>query len=331
MKKNYRGILLTGLFGLLIMGMLGCNNSGFNLNQKMSYADPNLALNKPISASTADGNNQPRNAVDGDQASYWSAANSSPQWIAVDLSQETSVSQIKIKWSSTDYPTTYEVLSSLNNNNWTKITEVTSDGDIDTITFDTIRTRFLKINCIEGNGKYYSLYEYEVYSGGVPVPTVTPNPTTIPSAVPSIVPSPSAIPSPMPTGMKDFTLKDLNDQNVTLSSFLGKKILLNFSGSHCGPCISEFPVLQQLQDKKLEDVVILVVCQGNSLAEVKNLLGKYTFKTLYTTSWEAFDLYNVEGTPTNIFLNRQGQEVKRKLGFGGETVDYYIDILNKIQ
>jgi len=186
MKKNYRGLLLTGLFGLLVMGMLGCSNSKFNSKQTINDAKP--------------------------------------------------------------------------------------------------------------------------------------------SAIPSIVPSPS--PSPIPTGMKDFTLKDLNNQEVTLSSFLGKKILLNFSGSHCGPCIKEFPVLQELHDKQLKDVVILVICYGKTLDEVKNLLDKYTFKSLYTKNLNVYDLYNVAGTPTNVFLNRQGQEVER-IG-GAEKVDYYINILNRI-
>ena len=192
MKKNYRGLLLTGLFGLLVMGLLGCNNSEFNSKQTINDAKP--------------------------------------------------------------------------------------------------------------------------------------KPSIIPSVIPSIIPSPS----PIPTGMKDFTLKDLNNQNVTLSSFLGKKILLNFSGSHCGPCIREFPVLQELHDKQLKDVVVLVVCYGKNLDEVKNVVGKYTFKSLYAINLEVFNLYAVDGTPTNVYLNRQGQEVKREDGFGGQTVDYYINILNKI-
>jgi hypothetical protein len=56
---------------------------------------PNLALNKPASASGSTQTYQPSNAVDGNTSTYWeSTDNAFPQWFQVDLGAATSVSRI---------------------------------------------------------------------------------------------------------------------------------------------------------------------------------------------------------------------------------------------
>src|SRR5260370_23763352 len=47
----------------------------------------------------------------------------------------------------------------------------------------------------------------------------------------------------------DFTLKDLEDHDVSLSEFKGKVVLVNFWATWCGPCKIEIPWLVELQGK----------------------------------------------------------------------------------
>jgi cytochrome c biogenesis protein CcmG, thiol:disulfide interchange protein DsbE len=55
----------------------------------------------------------------------------------------------------------------------------------------------------------------------------------------------------------DFTIHD-QGQTVSLNSYRGKTVVLNFWASWCPPCLEEFPSLMQLQ-QQLPNVVVLAV------------------------------------------------------------------------
>jgi peroxiredoxin len=59
----------------------------------------------------------------------------------------------------------------------------------------------------------------------------------------------------------NFTLKDLKGATVTLDSFRGKVVLLNFWSKSCGPCLEEMPSLAELTQVVHDrtDVVVLAV------------------------------------------------------------------------
>ena len=50
------------------------------------------------------------------------------------------------------------------------------------------------------------------------------------------------------TGVPDFTLKDLEGKDVTLSAYKGKVVIVNFWASWCEPCVKEFPSLIRLAE-----------------------------------------------------------------------------------
>src|SRR5262249_40151296 len=59
----------------------------------------------------------------------------------------------------------------------------------------------------------------------------------------------------------DFTLKGMKGETVSLSSYRGKVVILNFWTKTCGPCLEEMPELSELTKilKSRDDVAVLAV------------------------------------------------------------------------
>jgi peroxiredoxin len=72
----------------------------------------------------------------------------------------------------------------------------------------------------------------------------------------------------------DFTLKDMNGANVTLSAYRGKVVVLNFWTKTCGPCLEEMPEIADLAKivKDRDDVVVLAVSTDDGPDDVRDTL-----------------------------------------------------------
>jgi cytochrome c biogenesis protein CcmG, thiol:disulfide interchange protein DsbE len=115
----------------------------------------------------------------------------------------------------------------------------------------------------------------------------------------------------------NFTLDALNvrpDAPVSLSSFMGKPIILNVWNSTCVPCMDEAHLLQSLWQKVKPQGVVLI---GIDFQDVKSdglsFLKKYgvTYQNVLDVSGSTAISYGVTATPETLFINRQGVVVSR--------------------
>jgi thiol-disulfide isomerase/thioredoxin len=74
----------------------------------------------------------------------------------------------------------------------------------------------------------------------------------------------------------DFTLKDMDGRDVSLASFKGRPVLINFWATWCGPCKEEIPALVQLADKyKSQHLAILGISTDDRADELKKFAAEY--------------------------------------------------------
>ena len=125
---------------------------------------------------------------------------------------------------------------------------------------------------------------------------------------------PASIPAP------DFTVYDADGNEVRLSDFFGKPIVLNFWASWCGPCKMEMPDFQERYLALGEDVQFLMINMTDGSREtVDSATGfieenEYTFPVYFDTESDAAYTYGAYSLPTTYFIDAEGNAVARGVG-----------------
>lgn len=137
----------------------------------------------------------------------------------------------------------------------------------------------------------------------------------------------------------DFTLTDQNGVEHTLSDYLGKKIILNFWASWCGPCKAELPLLQEYyleQGANEEDLILLGVANPSDDALSREMdedgLKEFIednglgYPTLMDHTGVVFGSYAVSALPTTFFIDTDGSVVGYFPGaLNEEILDYAME------
>ncbi len=111
---------------------------------------------------------------------------------------------------------------------------------------------------------------------------------------------------------QDFTLRDTNNLNQTLSTYKGKVVLINFWATWCGPCQVEMPHLQRMYTELgPQGLVVLGISADDAkttsmvkpLAKNKGL----TYPVLLDIQSAVVTQYNPSKTlPYNVLVDRKG-------------------------
>jgi len=127
-----------------------------------------------------------------------------------------------------------------------------------------------------------------------------------------------------------FTLEDMSGKQVSLASYKGKAVLINFWATWCGPCKIETPWLVELRDQYAPQgfEVLGVSTEGDNLApddkadwaRDKSAIAKFVaqMKVPYPMLLDGDSLSRPYGgldeLPTSFFVDRNGTVVATQLG-----------------
>lgn len=133
----------------------------------------------------------------------------------------------------------------------------------------------------------------------------------------------------------DFIVQDIDGNDVRLSDFYGKPIVLNFWASWCPPCKSEMPEFNQTYNEFNGEIVFLMINQTDGSRETVEKASDYvksqgfTFPVYYDTTFEAATLYNVTAIPTTYFIDKEGTIISQVKGAMDKSI--LLDKIKEIQ
>jgi peroxiredoxin len=121
----------------------------------------------------------------------------------------------------------------------------------------------------------------------------------------------------------NFTLKDVNNKDVNLSSYKGKVILLDFWATWCGPCKIEIPWFLEFQTKYAKDgLQVIGVSVDDTVDKLKPFISqmKMTYPVLQGLDHDDMqDAYGpIFGVPVTVLISRDGKICRKHTGLGSK-------------
>lgn len=115
-----------------------------------------------------------------------------------------------------------------------------------------------------------------------------------------------------------FTLKDIAGNDVSLSDFAGKVVVLDLWATWCPPCRQEIPVLVELYEQfKEQGLVVVGVGMDEGGADALRPFAeanKMTYPVLVGDK-AVGEAYKVTSIPTTFIIGRDGAIVSKHVGF----------------
>jgi peroxiredoxin len=115
----------------------------------------------------------------------------------------------------------------------------------------------------------------------------------------------------------DFTVKDLAGNTITLSSFKGKVVILDFWATWCPPCRAEIPDFIALNTLYSKQDFVMLGAAVDDPGKVKSFVQRMGMN--YTVFIADQDLGNnfggIRGIPTTFVIDKEGYIVRQYVGY----------------
>ncbi|HTY93879.1 MAG TPA: TlpA disulfide reductase family protein [Steroidobacteraceae bacterium] len=125
-----------------------------------------------------------------------------------------------------------------------------------------------------------------------------------------------------------FSLPARGGSTVDLSQFKGQVVMINFWASWCGPCRQEMPLLESIYKKyKPLGFTLLSVNVEPDQKDAEGFLKQtpVSFPVLFDAKSKVSGLYNVQGMPSTVFIDRKGNVRLMHVSYRPGDENLYMD------
>lgn len=123
----------------------------------------------------------------------------------------------------------------------------------------------------------------------------------------------------------NFEMTLLDGTKTSFEEYKGKKILLNFWATWCGPCVGEMPAFQKLSEEYPEELVILAVNCSEDKDTVQKFVDNngYTFPIVLDGDGAIQTMFGgIYSIPVTIIIDEEGYIVSTHVGAGDADTMY---------
>lgn len=135
----------------------------------------------------------------------------------------------------------------------------------------------------------------------------------------------------------NFKLTTLTGDSVELAKLKGRPVVLDFWATWCPPCRRGLPHLNEIAQREAKNTNGALIFAVN-VREARPVVSKYikdnslTFTVPLDPEGEVSESYQVQGIPTTVVIDREGQIRDALIGFGpdsGKALDAAIERVSK--
>ncbi len=114
----------------------------------------------------------------------------------------------------------------------------------------------------------------------------------------------------------DVVMEDFDGNAVTIASFEGKPLVVNFWASWCAPCLTEMPGFEKVYQAHRESVEFLGVNLADDEVPALRVVAEtgITYPLARDVEGEAFAAFRAFGMPTTVFLDENGSVIELYTG-----------------
>ncbi len=131
----------------------------------------------------------------------------------------------------------------------------------------------------------------------------------------------------------DFTLKDLNDKDISLSNFKDDIVMITFWASWDPLSTDQLPILEEVYQKikKFPELKILTINNGEPKTQTKSYIGRaeFNFPVLLDTNLKISETYKIVNLPTHFFIDKEGKI--REIFVGPLDKNSVLEKINKLR
>ena len=120
-----------------------------------------------------------------------------------------------------------------------------------------------------------------------------------------------------------FSVMTIDGDSLSTEDLKGKIVLLNFWATWCGPCIREFPVLNEFaakQDPELFQVIALARGEDQQKVEKFRENNPYVFTFVSDLDKSVYSLFAEKSIPRNVVVDADGKIIFQLMGYYPEEI-----------